>query len=54
LPAAANWPTACLGGRYRELPGTPHQPCLEQPGQVADLVLAALAGQTMAWSGAQH
>src|SRR5947199_343013 len=31
------------GGRYRELPGMAHQPYLEQPGQVADLVLAALA-----------
>ena len=32
------------GGRYRELPGVAHQPYLEQPGPVADLVLAALAG----------
>jgi pimeloyl-ACP methyl ester carboxylesterase len=31
------------GGRYRDLPGMAHQPYLEQPGQVADLVLAALA-----------
>jgi pimeloyl-ACP methyl ester carboxylesterase len=31
-------------GRYRELPGMAHQPYLEQPGQVADLVLGALAG----------
>lgn len=30
--------------RYRELPGMAHQPYLEQPGQVADLVLGALAG----------
>ncbi len=32
------------GGRYRELPGMAHQPYLEQPGQMADLVLGALAG----------
>jgi hypothetical protein len=32
---------------YRELPGTARQPYLEQPGQVADLVLAALADQTL-------
>ena len=31
------------GGRYRELSGMAHQPFLEQPGQVADLVLGALA-----------
>src|SRR5215467_11017590 len=31
-------------GRYRELPGMAHQPYLEQPGQVADLVLDALKG----------
>jgi pimeloyl-ACP methyl ester carboxylesterase len=31
-------------GRYRELPGMAHQPYLEQPGQVADLVLGAVAG----------
>src|SRR5207302_1544072 len=31
-------------GRYRELAGMAHQPYLEQPGQVADLVLGALAG----------
>lgn len=31
------------GGRYRELPGMAHQPYLEDPGQVADLVLDALA-----------
>jgi pimeloyl-ACP methyl ester carboxylesterase len=31
-------------GRYRELPGMAHQPYLEQPGQVADLVLSALTG----------
>lgn len=31
------------GGRYRELPGMAHQPFLEQPRQVADLVLGALA-----------
>jgi pimeloyl-ACP methyl ester carboxylesterase len=30
-------------GRYGELPGMAHQPYLEQPGQVADLVLDALA-----------
>ena len=29
--------------RYRELPGMAHQPYLEQPGQVADLLLGALA-----------
>jgi pimeloyl-ACP methyl ester carboxylesterase len=28
-------------GRYRQLPGMAHQPYLEQPGQVADLVLDA-------------
>jgi pimeloyl-ACP methyl ester carboxylesterase len=28
--------------RYRELPGVAHQPYLEQPDQVADLVLSAL------------
>jgi pimeloyl-ACP methyl ester carboxylesterase len=32
------------GGRYRELPGMAHQPYLEQPGQVAHLLLGALAG----------
>ena len=31
------------GGRYRELPGRAHQPYLEDPGQVADLLLGALA-----------
>jgi pimeloyl-ACP methyl ester carboxylesterase len=30
--------------RYRELPGLAHQPYLEDPGQVADLLLGALAG----------
>ena len=30
-------------GRYRELPGMAHQPYLEYPGQVADLLLDALA-----------
>ena len=30
-------------GRYRELPGMAHQPYLERPGQVADLVLGAVA-----------
>jgi pimeloyl-ACP methyl ester carboxylesterase len=30
--------------RYRELPGMAHQPYLERPGQVADLVLSAVAG----------
>ena len=29
-------------GRHRQLPGMAHQPYLEQPGQVADLVLDAL------------
>jgi pimeloyl-ACP methyl ester carboxylesterase len=32
-------------GRYRELPGMAHQPYLEQPGQVADLILGALDEQ---------
>jgi pimeloyl-ACP methyl ester carboxylesterase len=31
-------------GRYRELPGMAHQPYLEDPGQVAGLLLGALAG----------
>jgi len=31
-------------GRYRQLPATAHQPYLEQPGQVADLILGALKG----------
>jgi pimeloyl-ACP methyl ester carboxylesterase len=31
-------------GRYRELPGMAHQPYLEDPGQVAELVLDAIAG----------
>jgi pimeloyl-ACP methyl ester carboxylesterase len=31
------------GGRYRELPKMAHQPYLEDPGQVADLVLDTLA-----------
>jgi pimeloyl-ACP methyl ester carboxylesterase len=30
--------------RYRELPGVAHQPYLEQPAQVADLILGALDG----------
>lgn len=30
-------------GRFRELPGMAHQPYLEDPGQVADLLLDALA-----------
>jgi pimeloyl-ACP methyl ester carboxylesterase len=30
------------GGRYCELRGVAHQPYLEQPGEVADLVLGAL------------
>jgi pimeloyl-ACP methyl ester carboxylesterase len=30
-------------GRYRELPAMAHQPYLEDPGQVADLLLEALA-----------
>jgi pimeloyl-ACP methyl ester carboxylesterase len=33
-----------LNGRYRKLPGMAHQPYLEQPCQVADLVLGAIAG----------
>jgi pimeloyl-ACP methyl ester carboxylesterase len=32
------------GGRYRELPGMAHQPYLEDPGQVAALILGALDG----------
>ena len=44
----------CPGGRYRELPGTAHQPYLEQPGQVSGLVLAAPADEAPAWSGARH
>src|SRR5499427_8917912 len=31
-------PTHLRNGRYRQLPGMAHQPYLEQPGQVADLV----------------
>jgi pimeloyl-ACP methyl ester carboxylesterase len=31
-------------GRHRELPGMAHQPYLEAPGQVADLILGAVAG----------
>jgi pimeloyl-ACP methyl ester carboxylesterase len=31
-------------GCYRELPGVAHQPYLEQPAQVADLVVGALHG----------
>ena len=31
--------------RYRELPGMAHQPYLEDPGRVADLILGALAGE---------
>jgi len=30
--------------RYRKLPGMAHQPYLEDPGQLADLLLGALAG----------
>ncbi len=30
--------------RYHQLPQMAHQPYLEQPGQVADLVLGALKG----------
>lgn len=30
--------------RYRDLPGMAHQPYLEDPGRVADLILGALAG----------
>jgi pimeloyl-ACP methyl ester carboxylesterase len=37
-------PGRLRGGRYRQLPGMAHQPYLEQPGQVADLVLGALKG----------
>jgi pimeloyl-ACP methyl ester carboxylesterase len=35
-------PGRLRGGRYRQLPGMAHQPYLEQPGHVADLVLGAL------------
>jgi len=31
-----------------------HQPCLERPGQVSGLVLAAFADEAPAWSGARH
>ncbi len=31
-------------GRYEELPGMAHQPYLEDPGRVADLLLAAIRG----------
>jgi pimeloyl-ACP methyl ester carboxylesterase len=31
-------------GRYRQLPQMAHQPYLEQPGPVADLILGALKG----------
>lgn len=37
-------PGRLRGGRYRQLPRMAHQPYLEQPGQVADLVLSALKG----------
>lgn len=37
-------PGRLRGGRHRQLPGMAHQPYLEQPGQVADLVLGALKG----------
>jgi len=36
-----SWPAA----PYRELPGMAHQPYLEDPGQVAGLLLDALAGK---------
>jgi len=32
------------GARYHELPGMAHEPFLEDPGQLADLLLGALAG----------
>jgi pimeloyl-ACP methyl ester carboxylesterase len=35
-------PGRLRGGRYCQLPGMAHQPYLEQPGQVADLVFGAL------------
>jgi pimeloyl-ACP methyl ester carboxylesterase len=35
-------PHRLSGGRYHQLPAMAHQPDLEQPGQVADLVLGAL------------
>jgi pimeloyl-ACP methyl ester carboxylesterase len=31
-------------GRYRELPAMAHQPYLEDPGQVAELIRGAIAG----------
>ena len=34
--------TRLPSGRYVELPGIAHQPCLEQPGALADLILAAI------------
>jgi pimeloyl-ACP methyl ester carboxylesterase len=37
-------PGRLRGGRYHQLPGMAHQPYLEQPGRVADLVLGALKG----------
>jgi pimeloyl-ACP methyl ester carboxylesterase len=35
--------TRLPNGRYVELPGVAHQPYLEQPGAVADLISSALA-----------
>ena len=52
LSASARLPTA--RGPLPELPGTAHQPYLEQPGQVSGLVLAAPADEAPAWSGARH
>ena len=36
--------TRLPNGRYQELPGMAHQPYLEDPGQVADLLLGATRG----------
>ncbi len=41
-------------GCYRELLGMAHQPYLEQPGQVADLVLSAIAGDCVPRPGSRH
>ena len=46
-------PGRLRGGRYRQLPGMAHQPYLEEPGQVADLVLGALKGGFVG-SGPEH
>jgi pimeloyl-ACP methyl ester carboxylesterase len=43
IASSRDLPGRLPNARYRELPDTAHQPYLEQPGQVADLVLDALA-----------